>query len=172
MLPGNHDPAMPPCLFDRAGITALPGVHVLGVTDDVAVHFPALDLEVWGHAHLDHSNMAPLRGPRPRNTRWQVALAHGHYVEPAETAANAHRSWLIDDAAIAATGADYIALGHWDRPARVGCGAVPAYYSGSPDLAHSVNRIVLAESGVAVDRHRIAVPSQRVLSPAGRPVPG
>ena len=35
---------------------------------------------------------------------------------------------------IAATGADYVALGHWDRPPQVGDGSIPAYYSGSPAL--------------------------------------
>jgi hypothetical protein len=54
-----------------------------------------------------------LRGPRPRSTRWQVAMAHGHY-EPPETRANPLRpSWIFGDEEIAATGADYLALGHW-----------------------------------------------------------
>ena len=44
---------------------------------------------------------------------------------------------------IAATGADYLALGHWDRAAQVGCGAVPAYYSGSPEYVHTVNFVRL-----------------------------
>ena len=44
---------------------------------------------------------------------------------------------------IAATGADYVALGHWDRPTQVGDGSIPAYYSGSPDWAKTVNLIRL-----------------------------
>ena len=47
-------------------------------------------------------------------------MAHGHY-EPPETWHNPLRpSWLISDAMIAATAADYVALGHWDRAAQVG----------------------------------------------------
>jgi len=94
-----------------------------------------------------------LRGPRPRSTRWQVAMAHGHY-EPPETRANPLRpSWVFSDEEIAATGADYLALGHWDRPMRVGNGAVPAFYSGSPELAGTVNLVRLTtEAGAVVTR--------------------
>ena len=52
-------------------------------------------------------------------------------------------SWLISDAEIDATEADYLALGHWNRPEKVGTGRVPAYYSGSPELAKTVNLIRL-----------------------------
>lgn len=150
ILPGNHDPALPASVFVRGGLTRIPNVRVLGVTDDEAVSFPAHDLEIWGHAHRDYFNMAPLRGPRPRSTRWQVAIAHGHY-EPPETRANPLRpSWIFGDEEIAATAADYLALGHWDRPAPVGNGIVPAFYSGSPELAGTVNRVRLTAVGETV----------------------
>ncbi len=156
ILPGNHDPALPDSIFARGGLGEIPNLAVLGVTHDEAVPFPAYDLEIWGHAHRDYLNMAPLRGPRPRSTRWQVAIGHGHY-EPPETRANPLRpSWIFGDEEIEATGADYLALGHWDRPARVGNGAVPAYYSGSPELAGTVNLVRLTTIGperkVAVTR--------------------
>ena len=155
ILPGNHDPALPDSVFLRGGAAAIPTVHVLGVTHDEAVCFPAYDLEIWGHAHRDYFDMAPLRGPRPRSTRWQVAMAHGHY-EPPETRANPLRpSWIFGDEEIAATGADYLALGHWDRPMRVGNGVVPAFYSGSPELARTVNLVRLANGAVVVTREAL-----------------
>src|SRR5262249_35427204 len=61
ILPGNHDPALPDSVFVRGGIASIPNVNVLGVTDQEAVRFPAHDLEVWGHAHRDYFDMAPLR---------------------------------------------------------------------------------------------------------------
>jgi DNA repair exonuclease SbcCD nuclease subunit len=150
ILPGNHDPALADSVFVRGGFAELPNVRVLGVTHEEAVPFPAFDLEIWGHAHRDYFSMAPLRGPRPRSTRWQVAMAHGHY-EPPETRANPLRpSWVFSDEEIAATGADYLALGHWDRPMRVGNGVVPAYYSGSPELAGTVNLVRLTPAGEVV----------------------
>jgi DNA repair exonuclease SbcCD nuclease subunit len=143
ILPGNHDPALPDSVFLRGGLAAIPNVSILGITHDEAVGFPQHDLEIWGHAHRDYENMAPLRGPRTRSTRWQVAMAHGHYEPPHNLATPLRPSWLFSDDAIAATAADYLALGHWDRPERVGNGTVPAYYSGSPDLARTVNLIRL-----------------------------
>ena len=53
---------------------------------------------------------------------------------------------------IAATEADYLALGHWDRPIQVGNGAVPAFYSGSPELARTVNLVRLTAGEVAITR--------------------
>jgi DNA repair exonuclease SbcCD nuclease subunit len=150
ILPGNHDPALADSVFVRGGLAELPNVSILGVTHEEAVPFPAHDLEIWGHAHRDYFSMAPLRGPRRRSTRWQVAMAHGHY-EPPESRANPLRpSWVFGDEEIAATAADYLALGHWDRPMRVGNGVVPAYYSGSPDLAGTVNLVRLTTIGEVV----------------------
>jgi DNA repair exonuclease SbcCD nuclease subunit len=155
ILPGNHDPALPDSVFVRHGVARIPDVSILGVTHDEAVAFPAYDLEIWGHAHRDYFDMAPLRGPRPRSTRWQVAMAHGHY-EPPETRANPLRpSWIFGDEEIAATRADYLALGHWDRPMRVGNGVVPAFYSGSPELARTVNLVRLTAGGVVVTREAL-----------------
>jgi DNA repair exonuclease SbcCD nuclease subunit len=146
ILPGNHDPALPDSVFIRGAFDRIPNIHILGVTHDEAVRFPAYDLEIWGHAHRDYFDMTPLRGPRPRSTRWQVAMAHGHY-EPPETRTNPLRpSWIFSDEEIAATAVDYLALGHWDRPARVGSGVVPAFYSGSPEFARTVNLVRLSAS--------------------------
>ena len=147
ILPGNHDPALPNSVFIRGGLATIPNVAILGITHDQAVGFPDRDLEIWGHAHRDYENMAPLRGPRRRSTRWQIAMAHGHYEPPHTLATPLRPSWLFSDDAIAATAADYWALGHWDRPERVGDGTVPAYYSGSPDLAQTVNLVRLTATG-------------------------
>lgn len=156
ILPGNHDPLIRESAFHRGGFEDLPNVHVLGLTHDRAVPFPAMDLEIWGHAHIDYDDMTPLRRPRRRTTRWQIAIAHGHY-EPAPDRRTVLRpSWLIGDRDITATGADYVALGHWNLAKRVGNCAVPAYYSGSPELAGTVNVVRLKNSGrVGVERRKI-----------------
>lgn len=159
LLPGNHDPVQDPCLFARAGLLDLPNVHVLGVTCH-AFADQRLGLEVRGLAHRYFEDFPPIPPPPCRRAlRWHVLMAHGHYVPPDETALHAHRAWRFDDAALAASGADYIALGHWDRPIRVGTDAVHAYYSGSPDLARTVNLVRLdAERGVRVTREKLVGP--------------
>jgi len=156
ILPGNHDPVSADSVYVRGGFAAIPNLRILGMTHDRAVTFPEHELEVWGNAHRDYHDMVPLRDPLPRATRWHIAMGHGHY-EPPETWHNPLRpSWLISDAMIAATEADYVALGHWDRAAQVGCGAVPAYYSGSPEYVHTINLVRLTALGkVVVTREKV-----------------
>jgi DNA repair exonuclease SbcCD nuclease subunit len=151
LLPGNHDPIMPDCLFRRAGLDAIDNVFVFGVDGRDCVRFPELDVEIVGFPHLGTDDSVPVGVPRPRELHWQVVMAHGHYVSPAEWQAQSYRSWLIADEHIASTGADYLALGHWDRAAQVGDGSVPAYYSGSPDWAETINLIRLhRRSGILI----------------------
>src|SRR5579864_9585181 len=159
ILPGNHDPATPDSIYLRGGFERIANLTILGITHERAVAFPEHEIEIWGNAHRDYMDMVPLRDPPPRALRRHVAIGHGHY-EPPETWHNPLRpSWLISDDAIAATAADYVALGHWDRPAQVGNGLVPAYYSGSPDWAKTVNLVRLVDSGeVVVTRESLPIP--------------
>ncbi|HTT81079.1 MAG TPA: metallophosphoesterase [Stellaceae bacterium] len=160
ILPGNHDPATADSIWLRGRFDEIQNVAILGITNERIVAFPQHGLDVWGNPHRDYHDMAPLADPPPRGAaRWQIAMGHGHY-EPPETWANPLRpSWLISDQMIAATGADYLALGHWDRAARVGDGAVPAYYSGAPHHAGTVNLVRLRASGeVVVTREEIQRP--------------
>lgn len=147
ILPGNHDPLTPDSVYRRPELAGISNVCVLGLTVDGATAFSGLDLEVWGKAHLDYADMSPLSKPPPRSTRWQIAAAHGHYVEEPDEPGRLLGSWLIRREELTATGADYIALGHWNRAARVGDGQINAYYSGSPDHAGTVNVVRLRRDG-------------------------
>ncbi|MGH6672403.1 MAG: metallophosphoesterase family protein [Xanthobacteraceae bacterium] len=156
LLPGNHDPAVDEAVYRGGALAGIKNLHVIGVTHDEAVFFDSLSLEIWGRPHLDYGDMIPLDMARPRpprRTRWRIAVVHGHY-QPAPDRGMVQRpAWLLGDAELAATGADYVALGHWNRAARVGDGAVPAYYSGSPEYAGTINVVRLSErNGVTVTR--------------------
>jgi len=156
VLPGNHDPAIGTAVYRGSALAAVSNLHVLGVTHEDAVVFPDFSLEIWGRAHRDYDDMIPFetaRRPWPRRTRWQIAMGHGHYEPAVDRSVGPRPSWLISDAEIAATGADYVALGHWNRAVRVGNGTVPAYYSGSPEYSGTVNVVHLsASNGVTVTR--------------------
>ena len=103
-----------------------------------------------------YDDMTPLRRPRRRTTARQIAVAHGHYEPVPNRRTDLRPSWLIGDREIAATGADYVALGHWNLAKRVGNGTVPAYYSGSPELAGTVNVVRLDGTGeVRVERRKL-----------------
>lgn len=146
MLPGNHDPLMPGSVWRRGDLASIDGVHVLGA-DQEAVHFPDFDLTIWGRPHRDYDDMAPLADPRPRATQWHVAAAHGHFVERKPPDGTPAPSWLISRDEIDAADADYVALGHWNLPRRVGGDRAQAHYSGSPDTAKTVNLARLAGNG-------------------------
>jgi DNA repair exonuclease SbcCD nuclease subunit len=162
ILPGNHDPVMEDSVFHKGRLHDIENVSVIGLTHEMSVEFPHLDLEVWGRAHRDYGDMIPFETIRPRRARWHVAMAHGHYVPVPDRITRPRASWLIGDDEIKATGADYLALGHWNRAVKVGCGAVPAFYSGSPDYARTVNVVRLRASGeVLVDRHDLHWPEPR-----------
>jgi DNA repair exonuclease SbcCD nuclease subunit len=159
ILPGNHDPAVEEAVFHHRAFSGLECLSVIGVTHEEAVHFAQLDLEVWGRPHRDYSDMDPFENPRPRSTRWQVAMGHGHYTPAPDRSTRLRPSWLIGDDELNATGADYVALGHWNRWVKVGSGPVEAWYSGSFDYAQSVNVVrLVAGSGVQVTRVPLELP--------------
>jgi DNA repair exonuclease SbcCD nuclease subunit len=153
ILPGNHDPATADSPFHYGGVAAVENVAVLGITHDPVVHFPGLDLEVWGRAHMHYGDMDPLGFAHARTARWGIAMAHGHFTPAPDRSTNIRPSWLIGDDEILAHDAHYLALGHWNRPIQVGAGPTPAYYSGSPDYAQTVNLVRLkADGAVEVTR--------------------
>ena len=155
ILPGNHDCLTPNSVYRRGGLAEPATVHVLGISVGEVASLPELDLAVWGRPHMDHADYSPLRDPLARSARHQVITAHGHWVTGPH---DHHRAWLIHDEEIAALDTDYVALGHWDRALPVGDGSVPAYYSGSPDLAKTVN-VVRFKLDNTVDVSRLPVPA-------------
>jgi DNA repair exonuclease SbcCD nuclease subunit len=156
ILPGNHDPVIDESVYRRGELAEPANVHILGVTHGSSVVLPAFDLEVWGHAHCDYGDMRPLRRPRPKKSRWRIATAHGHYDPKPNRQIKLRPAWLFGDDEIAAANADYVALGHWNRAIRVGGKGLNAYYSGSPDLANTVNVVHFSgDGGVKVGRESI-----------------
>ena len=149
ILPGNHDPATPDSVYRRGGLAEAPNVHVLGVTIDERLDLPELDLEISGKPHTGYDDMPPVHVPGDRRHRRRIVMAHGHWATGPH---DAHRSWLIHDDDIAATEADYVALGHWDLAQRAGDGRVAAYYSGSQKYSGSVNLVRFDNGHVHVGR--------------------
>jgi DNA repair exonuclease SbcCD nuclease subunit len=148
VLPGNHDPVAAEAVYHRPALAKLANLSVLGVTHDEAVLFADLGLEIWGRAHRDYADMIPFETVRARRTRWQIAVGHGHYEPRPDRSTRLRPGWLIGDAEIAATGADYVALGHWNRAATVGDGR--ARYSGAPEYAGTINLVRLTQRGEVV----------------------
>jgi DNA repair exonuclease SbcCD nuclease subunit len=162
ILPGNHDALTPDSVYYRGPFAEISNVSILGLSnsDSAVVEsaiFPDWGVEIWGRAHRSYADMPPFADPPPRTTRWQIAMAHGHYEESGPGDHRWRPSWRFRNEDLAAVTADYIALGHWERAAAVGSRNVRAYYSGSPALAGTVNVIRLTGDGrVRVARRPVA----------------
>lgn len=156
ILPGNHDPFMAGSPYTRADLGA--SVRVLSAPGGETHRIAELDLDIWGRPHCGYADFRPLAGVPPRGrARWQVALAHGHLVRGPD---DLRRAYLIDPAEIAASGRDYVALGHWDVPFDASSGAVVAAYSGSPSRLGACALTTLwldAGGGRHVDVERLAL---------------
>ena len=131
LLPGNHDCLQEETVYRRLIPNLAANCRVLYDPLGESLSFPDLDLGVWGQPLLDYGGpqrplgVVPQRGPE----RWQIAMAHGHYVGDSD---NKDRSFLISRDEVLATGRDYVALGHWDRFFPAVEETVPAFYSGAP----------------------------------------
>ena len=91
--------------------------------------------------------------PQPRTRAGKLAAAHGHYVDEARDPNRMIGSWLIHREELLATGADYVALGHWNQSIAVGNGDVNAHYSGSPEYTGTVNVVKFQSDGQSPRRH-------------------
>lgn len=131
LIPGNHDCLAPDAIFRRHDFGRLPGVHTLLDPDGETRELPSLGVRLWGRGMIDHdAHNDPLRGAPPAHPElWNLGLAHGiHVPEGAEC----RNSSPIAAAAIAASGFDYLALGHHHGVRDASAGAVTAWYSGAP----------------------------------------
>jgi DNA repair exonuclease SbcCD nuclease subunit len=147
---GNHDSWETPSIYDRHH-PRVAGAHVrfLAAPEGEHVLFEDLDLSVWSRGMLAHTpENVPLLGYEPLpGARWQVVMAHGHYISEAERGLC---SSPIYPAEIAALRCDYLALGHWHRRADVSHGDTVAFYSGSPSdefIEHHSANLVRLEAG-------------------------
>jgi DNA repair exonuclease SbcCD nuclease subunit len=151
IIPGTHD------CFDRASIyraydlSAMagraPGDDLITVIDPdhPSVHLAALDLVVVGQVfatkRAPHSPLIGLGGPpvdaagdtgdaSATLSPWRIGMIHGSIAIPGKTE---HDEVVITTDEIAASGLDYLALGHWHSTQTAKAGNVTYAYSGAPE---------------------------------------
>lgn len=132
VLPGNHDALHARSIYHRVNLDReCPNVRLLAQEEGELVTFPSLGLTLWGRPTVDHTPaFRPLADvPQRSSPGWHVALAHGFYVPPGESTT---RSSPVAAEEIAASGWDYVALGHIHIFQDVSQGQVRAVYPGSP----------------------------------------
>jgi DNA repair exonuclease SbcCD nuclease subunit len=148
IIPGTHD------CYDRASVyraydlAAMAGstagddmVTVLD-PDHASIHLPALDAVVHGRVYpTKRAPHSPLRDPvgtaaaaepsgtAPQST-WHIGMVHGSIAIPGKTEGD---EVVVTTAEIAASGLDYLALGHWHSAQSGKAGSVTYAYAGAPE---------------------------------------
>jgi DNA repair exonuclease SbcCD nuclease subunit len=141
IIPGTHD------CYDRSSIYRsydLAAMAGSGPDDDMvtvltpersSVHLAACDVVVHGTVfatkRAPYSPLRDLRVTQPDATAtWHVGMVHGSLAIPDKTDRD---DVVITKEEIAATGLDYLALGHWHSTQRGKAGGTVYAYSGAPE---------------------------------------
>jgi exonuclease SbcD len=140
LIPGTHD------VYDRASIYRahdLPALAGSTPDDDWVtlltperpdVHLPSLDAVVYGRVFATkRAPHSPLEGsPAATDDRatWKIGMVHGAIAIPGVVDRD---EVLITTEEIAASGLDYLALGHWHSSQQGRAGSTTYAYSGAPE---------------------------------------
>jgi DNA repair exonuclease SbcCD nuclease subunit len=140
VIPGTHD------VYDRASIYRVHDVAALaGSTEDddlvtvltpdrPSVHLAACDVIVHGPVFASkrapHSPLRDLRVAGGDGATWHVGLVHGSLAIPDRTDRD---EVVFTREEIAASGLDYLALGHWHSAQRGKAGSTTWAYAGAPE---------------------------------------
>jgi exonuclease SbcD len=138
IIPGTHDVYDGASIYrsyDLAGIAQAASDWVVVLTPYLPeIVFPSLDAIVYGRVFdTKRSPRSPLAGLDARaDTRatWKIGMVHGAIAIPGRTDSDAV---VVTEAEIAASGLDYLALGHWHSAAEGRAGTVSFAYSGAPE---------------------------------------
>lgn len=157
LLPGTHDCWAQGTLWDAPRVRALPdGVHLLAGPEPVSVPLPHLDAAVHGCAHrCDVGGQRPICDLRPDpDAAVNIGVAHAS-LERGDVEDGA----LFSAGELAASGMDYVALGHWHTWQDVASGDVTAVLPGSIEVpgfgdwqTGSVALVTLGEGPARVER--------------------
>lgn len=142
VIPGTHDAYDPASIyraFDLRELAGLPAgsdlVTVLAAPPaPTDAHFPDLDLLVVSRVFATkRAPRSPLDGVDlagdPR-ARWKVGMLHSAIRIPGKVETD---DVIVDEVEIAASGLDYLALGHWHSALDGRHGATTWAYSGAPE---------------------------------------
>jgi DNA repair exonuclease SbcCD nuclease subunit len=141
IIPGTHD------VYDRSSIyrtydlkalaESTPGDDLVTVLTPAtpSVHLQACDTVVHGPVfatkRAPHSPLRDLDVSASRDTAtWHIGMVHGSISIPGKTDRD---EVVITTEEIAATGLDYLALGHWHSAQEARAGGVMYAYAGAPE---------------------------------------
>ena len=174
IIPGTHD------VYDRASIYRAYDLPVLagsGPDDDMVtvldpdrpwVHLRALDVVVHGRVFATkRAPSSPLQdlaaSGAPDQVGWRVGMVHGSIAIPGRTDRD---EVVITTDEIAASGLDYLALGHWHSAQTGKAGSVTYAYSGAPEAValdqDRAGKVLLVALEEAAGEHAVTVEERQV----------
>jgi DNA repair exonuclease SbcCD nuclease subunit len=174
VIPGTHDCYDRSSIYRAYDLKALAGslpdddfVTVLS-PDQPSVHITACDVVVHGPVFATkkapHSPLRDLAGQvgDPPAT-WRVGMVHGSIAIPGKTERD---DVVITTDEIAATGFDYLALGHWHSAQQARAGAVTYGYAGAPEPValdqDRAGKVLLVELEETDGRRSVTVQERQV----------
>src|SRR4051794_3219521 len=140
LIPGTHDVYDRSSLYRVHDLAALAGsaqdddlVTVL-TPDRPSVHLASCDVVVHGPVfatkRAPHSPLRDLKVAAGDGATWHIGMVHGALAIPGRTDGD---EVVVTKAEIAATGLDYLALGHWHSTQQGKSGSTIWAYSGAPE---------------------------------------
>ncbi len=172
IIPGTHDCYDDGSIYRVFDLAAMAGVEdgaddLVVLTDERShVTYPGLDLTVHGRVFkTKRAPSSPLAGftttQAGASSRWHVGLIHGSLAVPGKVDSD---DVLFTEAEVAASGLDYLALGHWHSHRRGQAGTTTWAYAGAPepvaldqDGAGSALMVDLVEGAAAPRIEQLAV---------------
>jgi DNA repair protein SbcD/Mre11 len=140
IIPGTHD------VYDRSSVyrahdlaamaSGVGGEELVTVLtpERPEVHLTTCDAVIYSRVfdtkRAPHNPLNDLRVGTDKTATWKIGLLHAAVSIPGRTAGD---DVVVTKEEIAATGLDYLALGHWHSTQRGTAGAVTYAYSGAPE---------------------------------------
>ena len=174
IIPGTHD------CYDRASIYRADDLKALSgsrpdddlvtilTPDQPSIHVASCDVVVHGPVFATkkapHSPLRDLAGrPGDPPATWRIGMVHGSIAIPGKTERD---DVVITADEIAATGFDYLAMGHWHSTQHARAGGVTYAYAGAPEpvALHQdrAGKVLLVELEQTDDRRAVTVQERQV----------
>jgi DNA repair exonuclease SbcCD nuclease subunit len=179
IIPGTHDVHDRASIYSAydlaamAGTTKDDGMVTILDPDHPSIRLAALDAVVHGRVfatkRAPHSPLTDMTaavkavaaGEPP--VTWQVGLVHGSIAIPGKTDRD---EVVITIEEIAASGLDYLGLGHWHSPQTASAGGVTYAYSGAPEPValdqDRAGKVLLVELDERDGKRSVAVEERQV----------
>ena len=174
IIPGTHD------VYDRASIYRAYDLKTMAgsqgsddlvtiLTPDLQmIHLPAVKAVVHGRVFATkRAPESPLKGlavaSDPPDATWHIGMVHGSIAIPGKTDRD---DVVITPEEIAASGLDYLALGHWHSAQEGKAGSVTYAYAGAPEPValdqDRAGKVLLVEIDEVAGKHTVKIDQRQV----------